>query len=189
MSKKIMISESELHDVIFEAVSNYMLNEGIDEKFLGGLRDTMGAMKDTFQKGGSFAAHKANRNLQTARQDIANLDKKYGREGGVGNDKQWANQMSQGKIDTNNQNMEAQIQQLEQQKQAEIQKITQKYDAKIEALRSKTGAKNDKVTAKAQNTAAKYRNQKDKLAGQRDSAYNARRQAVNANPYAGFKEE
>lgn len=184
-----MISESELHNIIFEAVNQYMLNEDTDEKFLGGLRDTMGAVKDTFQKGGSFQAHKANRNLQTARQDIANLDQKYGREGGVGNDKQWANQMAQGTINTNNQNMEAKIQQLEQQKQAEIQKITQKYDAKIESIRGKTTARNDKATTKAQNTAAKYRTQKDKLAGQRNTAYNARRQAVNANPYAGFKEE
>lgn len=31
MSKKIMISESELHDIIFEAVNNYMLNESEDE--------------------------------------------------------------------------------------------------------------------------------------------------------------
>lgn len=189
MSKKVLISESELHDIIFEAVNNYMVNEEVDEKVLGGLRDTVGAIKDTFQKGGSFAAHKANRNLQTARQDIANLDKKYGREGGVGNDAQWTNQMAQGKINANNQNMEAKIQQLEQQKQAEIQKITQKYDAKIESLRGKTTAKNDKATAKAKNTAAKYRNQKDKLAGQRDSAYYARRKAVNANPYGDFKEE
>lgn len=188
MKQTIRLTESELRQLVIDAV-NEQLNEGVDEKFLGGLRDTLGAVKDTFQKGGSFAAHKANRNLQTARGDIANLDRKYGREGGVGNDKQWVNQMASGSINANNQNMETQIQQLEQQKQAEIQKITQKYDAKIETLRSKTGARNDKATAKAQNTATKYRNQKEKLAGQRDSAYNARRKAVNANPYSDFKEE
>lgn len=144
MASKIIINESELRDIIRDTVNQYMLNEDVDEKFLGGLRDTMGAVKDTFKNGGSFMAHKANRNLQTSRQDIANLDKKYGREGGVGNDRQWAKSMANDKIVTNNQSMEAKIQQLEQQKQLEIQKITQKYDAKIQALRGKTDTRNNK---------------------------------------------
>lgn len=46
MSKKIMISENELHDIIFEAVNNYMVNEGMEEGFFKNLGAGLSAGKN-----------------------------------------------------------------------------------------------------------------------------------------------
>ena len=46
MSKKITISESELHDIIFEAVNNYMVNEDMEEGFFNNLRAGWNAGKN-----------------------------------------------------------------------------------------------------------------------------------------------
>ena len=173
------------------SLDDYVKGPSEDELYeglFGGLRDTFGAMKDTFTKGGSYAAHKANRNLQTARQDIANLDQRYGRTNGVGNDAQWKRQMTAGKLDANNAQMQDKINQLEAEKQEAIENVTAEYDEKIAKLTGKYGRKADKINAKADKTIGKYRNQKDALAARRNAAYNDRRRAMNADPYAGFQE-
>lgn len=186
MKQTIRLTEQELHNLIRESVEQ-MLNEECDEKFLGGLRDSLGAMKDTFLKGGGYAAHKANRNLQTARTDIANLQQKYGREGFSGNDSQWRKEMTQDQIDANNATMEEKIAGLEQQKQMAMQQIAQKFDSKIKDLKDKYDLKNDKIQARAQKNIDSYRQQKSELDARRDTAYNNRRSAMKQNPYADFQ--
>lgn len=184
------MNEAELNRLISESVM-CVLKEGIDEetdeKFLGGLRDSLGAMKDTFQKGGSYAAHKANRNLQTARQDKQDLMNKYGIKSGQ-NIPQAKKSMTSDKINANNTEMEEKIQQLEQQKQEKIQQITAQYDQKIEALRGKVGAKNDKINAKADTKLNQYQQKAKDIDAKRGAAYNQRKKAMNANPYADFAE-
>ena len=116
MEKNIVrLNEEQLQQIVTESVTRYLkesVEKGeIDERFLGNLRDKLGAVKDTVTKGGNYAAHFNNRQLQGARSDIENLKGKYGVQNGQ-NGSQYVKQNSQAAID----------------------KINAKYDQKIQAL-------------------------------------------------------
>lgn len=171
MEKNIVkLNEEQLQKVVTESVTRYLkesIEKGeIDERFLGNLRDKIGAAKDTFTKGGSYAAHFNNRQLQGARSDIENLKEKYGVQNGQ-NGTQYVNQNSQ---------------------QA-VAQINAKYDQKIQALEAQRQQEIAKAQGKVQKQWNKYQGKKQSLDQTRNQAYQGRRTAMNANPYADFAEE
>ena len=171
MEKSIVrLNEEQLQQIVTESVTKYLkesVEKGeIDERFLGNLRDKIGAAKDTFTKGGNYAAHFNNRQLQGARGEIENLKSKYGAQNGQ-NERQYVAQNSQ----------------------AAIEKINAKYDQKIQALEQQRQAEIEKATGKTQKQWNKYQTKKGALDQKRNQAYQGRRAAMNTNPYAGFAEE
>ena len=169
-NKIVKLNEEQLQEIVAESVKRY-LTEGIteeelDERFLGNMRDKLGAIKDTFTKGGNYAAHFNNRQLQGARSDIENLKGKYGVQNGQ-NGAQYVKQNSQAAID----------------------QINAKYDKKIQALEQQRQAEIAKATGKTQKQWDKYQSKKGALDQTRNQAYQGRRTAMNTNPYADFAEE
>lgn len=169
-TKIVKLNEEQLQEIVAESVKRY-LTEGIteeelNERFLGNMRDKLGAIKDTFTKGGNYAAHFNNRQLQGARSDIENLKGKYGVQNGQ-NGAQYVKQNSQAAID----------------------QINAKYDKKIQALEQQRQAEIAKATGKTQKQWDKYQSKKGALDQTRNQAYQGRRTAMNANPYADFAEE
>ena len=166
MKQTIRLNENELRNLIAECVMQ-TLNEEVDERnIFTNMRDSMGAIRDTFTKGGNYMAHKNYRNMQTSRNDINKLNQRYGVQNSAMNTKQMANSMS-----------EADVQQLEAEKQQAMAKITAKYDAKIEAAR-----------AKGTKQAEQYRKKKKAYNTQRDASRSQMRQAMGTNPYDNYKE-
>lgn len=170
MDKNIVrLNEEQLQQIVTESVTKYLkesIEKGeIDESFLGNLRDKFGAAKDTFTKGGNYAAHFNNRQLQRARGDIENLKGKYGVQDSQ-NGKQYVAQNSQ----------------------SAIEKINAKYDQKIQALEQQRQAEIAKATGKTQKQWDKYQTKKSALDQSRKQAYQGRRKAMNTNPYADFAE-
>lgn len=169
-TKIVKLNEEQLQEIVAESVKRY-LTEGIteeelNERFLGNMRDKLGAIKDTFTKGGNYAAHFNNRQLQGARSDIENLKGKYGVQNGQ-NGAQYVKQNSQAAID----------------------QINAKYDKKIQALEQQRQAEIAKATGKTQKQWDKYQSKKGALDQTRNQAYQGRRTAMNTNPYADFAEE
>jgi hypothetical protein len=169
-TKIVKLNEEQLQEIIAESVKK-CLTEGIteeelDERFLGNMRDKLGAVKDTFTKGGNYAAHFNNRQLQGARSDIENLKGKYGVQNGQ-NGAQYVKQNSQAAID----------------------QINAKYDQKIQALEQQRQAEIAKATGKTQKQWNKYQSKKGALDQTRNKAYQGRRTAMSTNPYADFAEE
>ena len=169
-TKIVKLNEEQLQEIVAESVKKYLtesIEKGeLDERFLGNLRDKIGAAKDTFTKGGSYAAHFQNRQLQGARSDIENLKGKYGVQNGQ-NGQQYVKQNSQAAID----------------------QINAKYDQKIQALEQQRQEEIAKATGKTQKQWDKYQAKKGSLDQARNQAYQGRRAAMNANPYADFAEE
>lgn len=166
----IKLNEAQVKKIVAESVrrvlaENDFNEDDMDEGFFGNMRDKIGAAKDTFQKGGNYAAHFNNRQLQRARGDIENLKGKYGVQNGQ-NGSQYVAQNSQASID----------------------KINAKYDQKIQALEQQRQAEIQKATGKSQQQWNKYQTQKGALDQTRNQAYQGRRAAMNANPYADFAE-
>jgi len=169
-TKIVKLNEEQLQEIVAESIKRY-LTEGIteeelNERFLGNMRDKLGAIKDTFTKGGNYAAHFNNRQLQGARSDIENLKGKYGVQNGQ-NGAQYVKQNSQAAID----------------------QINAKYDQKIQALEQQRQAEIAKATGKTQKQWDKYQSKKGALDQTRNQAYQGRRTAMNTNPYADFAEE
>jgi len=170
MEKNIVrLNEEQLQQLVTESVKRYLAEnvseEELEEGFFGNMKDKLGAVKDTFQKGGNYNAHFNNRQLQRARGDIENLKGKYGVQDSQ-NGKQYVAQNSQ----------------------AAIEKINAKYDQKIQALEQQRQAEIAKATGKTQKQWDKYQNKKSALDQSRSQAYQGRRKAMNANPYADFAE-
>lgn len=170
MKQTVKLNEQELHHLIYQCV-NEVLNEDVDERNLfTNVRDTLGAVKDTFKNpGSSFQAHKNYRNMQTSNNDIAKLNKKYG----VQNDAMNTNQMAKSMASQ-------EVEQLETEKQNAIAQVTAKYDQKIEAARQK-----------AMTTAQEYRSKRGELNTQRNQSRNRMNQAIykdehRQDPYAGY---
>ena len=164
MKQQIRLNEAELRALISECVQE-VLNEEVDERnIFTNVRDSLGAMKDTFTKGGNYAAHKNYRNMQTSKNDIDKLNKKYGVTNSAMNTNQLANSMASETVE-----------QLEQEKQQAIANITTKYDKKIAAAKQKAGAR-----------AQEYRNKKSGINAERDKSRGKMRKAMNTNPYAGY---
>lgn len=168
MNKTIKLTEAELNKLISESVKR-VLNEECDEGFLSNMRNKIGAVKDTFTKGGNYNAHFNNRQLQTARGDIENLKNQYGVQNGM-NGRQYVNQQVQDAVAQINAKYDQKMQQLEMQRNAEIEKVT------------------GKTQAKATKKWDKYQGKKQGLDAERNQAYQGRRKAMNANPYADFAE-
>lgn len=171
MEKNIVrLNEEQLQQIVTESVKRYLTEnvseEELEEGFFGNMKDKLGAVKDTFTKGGNYNAHFNNRQLQRARGDIENLKGKYGVQNSQ-NGRQYVAQNSQ----------EA------------IQKINAKYDQKIQALEQQRQAEIAKATGKTQKQWDKYQSKKGALDQARNQAYQGRRAAMNANPYADFAEE
>ena len=171
MEKNIVrLNEEQLQKIVTESVKRYLTEniseEELEEGFFGNMKDKLGAVKDTFTKGGNYNAHFNNRQLQRARGDIENLKGKYGVQNGQ-NGAQYVNQNSQ----------------------AAIQQINAKYDQKIQALEQQRQAEIAKATGKTQKQWDKYQAKKGALDQTRNQAYQGRRAAMNANPYADFAEE
>ena len=173
----IKLNEAQVEKIVAESVrrvlaENDFNEDDMDEGFFGNMRDKIGAAKDTFQKGGNYAAHFNNRQLQRARGDIENLKGKYGVQNGQ-NGSQYVAQNSQASIDKINAKYNQKIQALKQQKQS----LEQQRQAEIQ-----------KATGKSQQQWNKYQTQKGALDQTRNQAYQGRRAAMNANPYADFAE-
>ena len=164
MNKTIKLTEAELNKLISESVKR-VLNEECDEGFLSNMRNKIGAVKDTFTKGGNYNAHFNNRQLQTARGDIENLKNQYGVQNGM-NGREYVKQNSADAI----------------------AQINAKYDQKIQELEAKRQQEIAKATGKTQKKWDKYQGKKQGLDAERNKAYQGRRQAMNTNPYAGFAE-
>ena len=83
MEKNVVrLNEEQLQKLVTESVKRYLTEnvseEELEEGFLGNMKDKLGAVKDTFTKGGNYNAHFNNRQLQRARGDIENLKGKNG---------------------------------------------------------------------------------------------------------------
>ena len=166
MKQTFTLNESELQNLINECVQE-VLKEDVDERnFFTNVRDSLGAVKDTFQKGGNYAAHKNYRNMQTSQNDITKLNQKYGVQNDAMNTNQLATQM--GSED---------VQKLEQEKQQAIANITAKYDQKIAAAKQKAGQR-----------AQDYRNKRSELGSQKAQSRRNMNKAINSNPYAGYNQ-
>ena len=84
MSKKVVITENELHDIISEAINNYMLNENTDEGFFKNLHKGFQAGKNTkidYQKEnpkdlGGMLHNSLSQRIAAAKQGF-NLQKQY----------------------------------------------------------------------------------------------------------------
>lgn len=166
MKQTYKLNESELRGLIAECVQE-VLNEEMDERnIFTNVRDTLGAVKDTFQKGGNFQAHKNYRNMQTSNNDINKLNQKYG----VQNDAMNTNQLTKqfGAED---------IEKLEAEKQQAIANITAKYDQKIAAAKQKAGQK-----------AQQYRDKRSAYGNEKKAANRGMNKAINSNPYAGYNQ-
>lgn len=172
MGKEIIhLNESQLEQIVTESVKRILAegafgDEELEEGFFGNMKDKLGAVRDTFTKGGNYNAHFNNRQLQRARGDIENLKGKYGVQNGQ-NSTQYVNQNSQAAID----------------------QINAKYDQKIQALEAQRQQEIAKAKGKAQKQWDKYQGKKQSLDQARNQAYQGRRTAMNTNPYAGFAEE
>lgn len=88
MSKKVLINESELHNLIFEAVNDYLLNESEDEGLLKNLYKGYQAGKNAkidYQKerlgGVGDALHNSLSQRFAAGKEAYNLQKQYTRMG------------------------------------------------------------------------------------------------------------
>lgn len=164
MKQTYKLNESELRGLIAECVQE-VLNEEMDERnIFTNVRDTLGAVKDTFQKGGSFAVHKDKRNMDTSTNDINKLNKKYGITNDASNPAQRANQIASGEVEK-----------LEAEKQQAIANVTAKYDQKIAAAKQK-----------AQGQAAKYGEKRKALGAERSASQRSMAKGMNADPYAGY---
>lgn len=186
MKQKITLSEKELNKIISESIIQ-AINEQVDESLFGTVADTVGGAVDAFRKGGSYAAHRANRELTRARNDKANLMRKYGVENGQNMNTVKRN-MTHDKISANDSKYNQEIQYLEQEKQAAIQQITAKYDNKIAKLKQRNMAANDKVNHRADNRIKQYQEKNAEVTARQKDASNRRRTAMDANPYADFTE-
>ena len=104
MGKEIIhLNESQIEQIVTESVKRILAegafgDEELEEGFFGNMKDKLGAVRDTFTKGGNYNAHFNNRQLQRARGDIENLKGKYGVQNGQ-NSTQYVNQNSQAAID------------------------------------------------------------------------------------------
>lgn len=163
MKQQIRLNEAELRTLISECVQE-VLNEEVDERnIFTNVRDSLGAMKDTFLKGGGYETHKAHRNFQTSQNDVEKLKKKYGVANGM-NDKQIENSMS---AET--------VEQLEAEKKQAIANVAAKYDKKIAAAKQKAAQR-----------AGEYRTKKGQLDAEKKGSYDTMRKGMNTNPYAGY---
>lgn len=164
MKQQIHLNESELQGLISECIKE-VINEEMDERnIFTNVRDSIGAMKDTFQKGGNYQTHKNYRNMQTSNNDINRLNHKFGVENDAMNTNQLANQFGSESIEK-----------LESEKQQAIANITAKYDQKIAAAKQKAGQK-----------AQDYRNQRSAYGNEKRTSRNQMNKAMNSNPYAGY---
>ena len=166
MKQQYRLNESELRSLIAECIKE-VVNEEMDERnIFTNVRDTLGAVKDTFQKGGNFQAHKNYRNMQTSKNDIAKLNQKYG----VQNDAMNTNQLTKqfGAED---------VEKLEAEKQQAIANITAKYDKKIAAAKEN-----------ARQRAQEYRNKRNDFGAQKKASNAQMNKAMNSNPYAGYNQ-
>ena len=169
--QRVKINEAQLKQIVAESVKRILaeneFNENdMEEGFFGNMRDKIGAVGDTFKKGGNYAAHFNNRQLQRVRGDIESLKGKYGVQNSQ-NGQQYVAHNSQNAIET----------------------INAKYDRKIQALEQQRQAEIEKATGKVQKQWNRYQTKKGALDQTRNQAYQRRRAAMNANPYADFPKE
>ena len=124
MNKTIKLTEAELNKLISESVKR-VLNEECDEGAFNKLRNKIGAVKDTFTKGGNYNDYFNDRQMKTVGADIENLKNQYDE-----NPYLYVYQQSQDAVAQINAKYDHKIEQLEMQRNAEIKKVTGKAQEK-----------------------------------------------------------